>query len=466
MATHPPVTRRHFIFSSALAAGALSLGGCSTPRGPRRASANERLNMGVIGCGGKGWSDLEGVAACGENIAALCDVDENSLNRAAKKYPGAKLYRDYRRMLDEMKDLDACTISTPDHHHAPAAMRAISRGLHVYVQKPLTHNLWEARQLTLAARRHGVATQMGNQGTSGAWIRDVCELIWSGAIGNVTEVHVWTDRPIWPQGKDRPAGEDPVPKVLDWDLWLGPAPVRPFKRRYPDVDRDVYHPFCWRGWWDFGTGALGDIACHYMNAPMWALHLGAPLSVEVVETDVVKQESFPNWSVLRWEFPQRVAMNAGGLPLVPSDRVGRILPPVKLFWYDGGKRPPLPPEMERREWDDNGTLYVGDKGKIYKGRLLPESRMKDFEAPPHLLPRIENEDHYKNWMRACKGGPAACSNFDFAGPLTETVLLGNVALRLGRSIAWDPKHLRVPDCPEAEAIIRRVYRKGWEVDRA
>lgn len=476
MNTKHRISRRHFFFSSALAAGALSLHGCATPRGPRRLSPNEKLNVGVIGCGGKGWTDMNEVAACGENIVALCDVDENALNHAAKKFPGAKCYRDYRKLLDEMPELHACTISTPDHHHAPAAMRAMERGLHVYVQKPLTHNIWEARQLMLAARKHRVATQMGNQGASGAWIRDTAELIWSGAIGDVTEVHVWTDRPIWPQGRDRPAGEDPVPKVLDWDTWLGPAPVRPYKHRYADVPRDVYHPFCWRGWWDFGTGALGDIACHSMNAPMWALNLGAPLGAEVVETDEVKPESFPNWSVIRWDFPARLAQDAAARIYAPGQALLKdlalarekqpLLPPVRMFWYDGGKKPPLPPEMERRDWSENGTLYVGTKGKIYMGRLLPESRMKDFQRPDPTIPRVPNENHYQEWVNACKGGRPGCSNFDFAGPLTETVLLGNVALRLGRKIGWDPRRLRVPGCPEADAVIRREYRAGWDVTAA
>ena len=440
------LNRRQFLATGALAGSALALSGCATPwssvRLPRRLSPNEKLNIGIIGCGGKGWSDMEGVS--GENIVALCDVDENSLTRAAKKHPNAKLYRDYRKMLDEVATLDAVTVSTPDHHHYPAAMRAIQRGLHVYVQKPLTFNIWEARQLTEAARRHHVATQMGNQGTSSDSIRQLCELIWSGAIGQVREVHIWTDRPIWPQGKDRPAGSDPVPDALNWDLWLGGAPVRPFKDKYPDENRHVYHPFCWRGWWDFGTGALGDIGCHTLNHPMWALKLGAPESVEVVDVAERKPESFPKWSIIRWDFPQRGELS-----------------PLKLFWYDGGKRPAKPAEMERRELGDNGALYIGDKGKIYGGRLLPDSLMKGFQRPPPTLPRIPNENHYQDWLIACKGGRPACSNFDFAGPLTETVLLGNVALRLGKKIAWDAKHLRVPHCPEADQIIRREYRKGW-----
>ena len=439
--------RRRFLVSGALAAGAAALGGCATPwsvRYPRRLAANEKLNIGIIGCGGKGDEDSRGVS--GEHIVALCDVDEHSLQQAAKQFPGAQLYRDYRRMLDEVRNLDAVTVSTPDHHHFPAAMRAIQRGLHVYVQKPLTHSIWEARQLAAAARRHRVATQMGNQATSGAGIRQLVELIGAGTIGQVRAVHIWTDRPIWPQGRDRPAGADPVPKHLDWDLWLGPAPVRPFKDKYPDVDRHVYHPFCWRGWWDFGTGALGDIGCHTLNHPMWALKLGAPESVEVVDAAEVKPESFPSWSIIRWDFPARGE-----------------LAPVKLFWYDGGKLPPKPPEMEKREWADNGALYIGDQGQLYQGRLLPEALMKDFQRPAPTIPRIENEDHYQDWLIACKGGRPACSNFDFAGPLTETVLLGNVALRLGKKIAWDAQRLRVPNCRAADALLRRAYRKDWAI---
>jgi predicted dehydrogenase len=402
------------------------------------------VKIGIIGCGGKGWADRENVA--GEDIVALCDVDENALQRAAKLHPGARLFRDYRRMLDEVAELDAVTVSIPDHQHAPAALRAMARGLHVYVQKPLTLTVCEARLMAEAARRHGVATQMGNQGASGDAVRELCELVAADAIGPVREVHAWTDRPIWPQGKDRPAGADPVPAHLDWDLWLGPAPLRPFVRRYPDVDRDVYHPFCWRGWHDFGTGALGDIGCHTLHAPVLALKLGPPESVEVVDASEAKPESFPSWSVIRWDFPARGPR-----------------PPVKLFWYDGGKKPPLPPEMEGGEWAEIGVLLVGDRGKIYRNRLIPEARMKDLQLPPPTLPRIPNENHYQDWLSACRGGPPGCSNFDIAGPLTETVLLGNIALRLRRKITWDPRRLRVPGLPEADALIRGSHRPGWDV---
>ena len=437
-------TRREFFFSSVLAAGAAALSGCATaPARPRPIPAGRKVKIGIIGCSGKGWSDLEGVS--GEEIIALCDVDAIALDRAAKRFPAARLFRDYRRMLAEVAELEAVTVSTPDHHHAPAALRAMARGLHVYVQKPLAHTVYEARLMAEAARRHGVATQMGNQGASGVATRELIELVQSGAIGPVRELHVWTDRPIWPQGKDRPAGADPVPAHLDWDTWLGAGPARPYVRRYPDVDRDVYHPFCWRGWHDFGTGALGDIACHSLHAPALALEFGPPDTVEVVDAAEAKPESFPAWSILRWDFPAR----------------GKH-PPLKMVWYDGGKKPPLPPEMERGEWEDNGLLYLGDAGKLYRNRLIPEARMKEFKRPAPTLPRIPDENHYQDWLTACRGGRPSCSNFDIAGPLTETILLGNIALRLRRKIRWDVRRCRIPGDAEANALLRKAYRPGWE----
>ena len=437
------LSRREFVLSSAVATGA-ALSGCLSPRiaRPRRIAPGAKLKIGIIGCGGKGWSDLEGVA--GEEIVALCDVDARALERAAKRCPAARTFRDYRALLAEVDELNAVTVSIPDHQHAPAALRAMARGLHVYVQKPLTHTVLEARWMARMAQRHGVATQMGNQGASSDGTRALCELIASDAIGPVREVHAWTDRPIWPQGKDRPAGADPVPAHLEWDLWLGGAPTRPFVRRYPDEDRDVYHPFCWRGWWDFGTGALGDIGCHTLHAPAVALQLGAPTRVEVLDAAEAKPESFPKWSVLRWDFPARGAH-----------------PPLQLFWYDGGKKPPLPEEMKGGEWAEGGVLYVGDRGKIYRDRLIPEARMKDFQRPAPTLPRIPGENHYEDWLTACRGGRPASSNFDIAGPLTETVLLGNVALWLRRTIEWDAQRLRVAGLPEADALIRGAYRAGW-----
>lgn len=455
------LTRRQFIYSSAIAAGGIALSGCATSR-PRRVSANEKLNIGIIGCGGKGASDANGVS--GENIIALCDVDANTLNGAAKKYPGAKLYRDYRKMLEKEKTLDAVTVSTPDHHHFPASMTAIQLDKHVYCQKPLTHSVWEARMLTLAARKHKVATQMGNQGHSGEAVRDLCEMIWSGAIGEVREAHCWTDRPAgwWPQGVTRPAGEDPVPAHLDWDLWIGPAPWRPFKNTWPDTDvhkakgrggKGVYHPFSWRGWWDFGCGALGDMGCHVMDGANWALKLGYPTSVEVVDSAPVNSDSAPEWAIIRYQFPAR-----GGMP------------PLTLTWSDGGKKPARPDELgEGKNLDSNGTLFIGDKGKIVCGtysenpHLLPESRQQTFIKPAQTIPRVPDNSSYADWIRACKGGPPACSNFDYAGPFTEVVLLGNLALRLGKKIEWDGPKMRAKNLPEADKYIHPTPRKGWKV---
>ncbi len=285
----PQINRRHFIYTSAVAAGAVvaALPGCMSR--PNYKSPNEKLDIAGVGTNGRAAADLEGVAS--ENIVALCDVDSNSLADALKKYPGARAYRDYRVMLEKEKSIDAVTVAVPDHHHAPAAIRAIRAGKHVYVEKPLTHTVWEARQLTLAARQHRVATQMGNQGHSGEGIRELCEMVWAGAIGQVREVHCWTDRSKgwWAQGVLRPSGSEPVPPYLDWDKWIGPAPMRPYLHEWPKelqtpFGKSVYHPADWRGWWDFGCGALGDMACHIMDCPQAALKLGPPETVEMTSS--------------------------------------------------------------------------------------------------------------------------------------------------------------------------------------
>lgn len=448
------INRRRFIYYSAIAAGATALSGCVSSS-PKLRSANGKLNIGCIGVGGKGSVDAEGVS--GENIVAICDVDSGTLDKAAQKYTKAKKYRDYRKMFDQQKDLDAVVISTPDHQHFIPAMMAIKRGLHVYCQKPLTHTIWEARELTKAAKKYKVATQMGNQGHAHNGNRELCEIIWSGAIGEVREVHSWTNRPIWPQGMNRPAGSDPVPETLDWDLWIGPAPMRPFKKSWPDNEqpqykragRSVYHPFSWRGWWDFGCGALGDMGCHVLDGPNWALKLNNPTSVEIVDSSELFTESAPAWAILKYEFPQRGSM-----------------PPVTLKWYDGGKMPEKPKEMEK-EFPESGSLFIGSKGKIVADTygmnlsLLPESKMKDYVKPPQTIPRIPNNDSYFDWIRACKGGPEASSNFSVSGPFTEVVLLGNLALRSRKKIEWDAKNMRATNAPEIQRFIKTEYRKGW-----
>jgi hypothetical protein len=376
----------------------------------------------------------------------------------AKNLPGARLYSDYRKMLDKEKTLDAVSVTIPDHQHGPAAMMAMAAGKHVYCEKPLTHSVWEARQLTLAARKYGVITQMGNQGHSGEGNRRLCEMIAAGEIGPVREVHCWTDRPIkwWPQGKSRPPGADAVPATLDWDLWLGPAPKRDFVAHWPeDSNVPVYCPFVWRGWWDFGCGAIGDMACHIMDGPYWALKLGAPTTVEWVNSTKLMPEMAPWVSIIKFQFPARGDM-----------------PPCSLTWYDGGQKPSKPSEMEAAQLEDNGALLIGDKGKIVAGtygenpHLLPESKMVDYKWPAQAIPRVPGNSPYKDFIRACKGGPAACSNFDVSGPFTEMALLGNVALRLGKKIEWDAANLKCPGTPEADALLHPTFREGWKVSPA
>jgi len=453
----PGINRRRFIYSSALAAGAVASEVAFASSRPRFKSPNEKLNIGGIGATGKGTSDLEGVS--GENIIALCDVDSNNLAEGAKRYPRARLYSDYRVMLEKEKELDAVTVSIPDHHHAPATMMAMKMGKHVYCQKPLTHTIWEARQIAQAARKYKVATQMGNQGHAAEGNRELCEMIWAGAIGEVRDVHCWTDRSKgwWTQGLARPFESDPVPPSLDWNIWQGAAPVRPYLAQWPKEITGakagpVYNPQMWRGWWDFGCGAIGDMACHIMDGAYWSLKLGPPASVEVVQSTGPTAEMPPVSSIIRYYFPSRGA-----------------LPPCILTWYDSGLRPPVPPELEAKELPGNGALLIGSKGKILTGcygenpRLLPESSMADYKRPPQIIPRVPENNSFLDWIRACKGGPAACSNFEISGPFTEMVLLGNLALRLNRTIEWDSRHLRVKNAPEAGPFIKKRYRAGWHV---
>jgi predicted dehydrogenase len=439
------LTRRRFLGRAAAFAAA---GVTIVPRhvlgGAGFKAPSEKLNIAGVGVGGMGAANLR---ACeGENIVALCDVDAVYAAKTFKKYPQAKVHRDFRKMLEEQKDIDAVIVATPDHTHAVVAMTAMNLGKHVYVQKPLTHSIEEARKLTEAARKLKVATQMGNQGHSMEGIRLICEWIRDGAIGPVREVHCWTDRPArwWPQGVDRPGDTPAVPSTLDWDLWLGPAPDRPY--------HPAYLPFKWRGWWDFGTGALGDMGCHIFDAPFWALDLGYPTIVEASSTPV-NAETAPLASIVHYTFPERS---------------GR--PEVRLTWYDGGIRPPRPPELEdgRPLGNKNGgVLFVGDRGKILASdenaqnpRLIPESRMKEYQQPAKSIPRVEGT-HEENWIRACKGGPVAGSNFDYAGPLTEIVLLGNLAIRSGQKLSWDGPNMKVANAPDLERYVRSEYRKGW-----
>jgi predicted dehydrogenase len=463
------VNRRRFVYTTALAAGAVLTRLTPASAGPKLKSPNEKLNIACIGVGG-GWraeADVFGMAdldvnkaAANENIMALCDVDATHLNIMAGYFPRAGRYSDYRVMLEKEKSIDAVCIAIPDHQHAPATMLAMSLGKHVYCEKPLTHTVWEARQIMLAARKYGVMTQMGNQGHSGDGNRQLCEMIWAGAIGPVREVHCWTDRPVfidgnpgWVQGHTRPTGSDPVPKTLDWDLWLGPAAQRPYLATWPNDGRPVYLPHVWRGWWDFGCGSIGDMACHIMDGADWALKLGAPTKVELVAVSKNTTVDMPPWSsIIKFHFPQR------------GDMV-----PCTLTWYDGGAKPEKPAEMEAATMETNGALYIGDKGKIVGGEygenphLLPESLMAEYKRPDPTIPRVPGgmQGHHKNFILACKGGPPACSNFDVSAPFTEMALLGNLAVRVGKTIEWDSENLRCPNAPEADAFIKPTYRDGW-----
>jgi predicted dehydrogenase len=436
------ISRRDFVAGTASAIAGFTILPRFVLGGAGFKPPSEKLNIASVGIGGMGKDNLK---ACeGENIVALCDVDWRYCSSVMQKYPNAKKYKDFRKMLDEVKDIDAVVIATPDHTHAVIAMTAIKMGKHVYVQKPLTWSIEEARKLTVAAREAKVATQMGNQGHSSEEIRVLCEMIWSGAIGQIREVHAWTDRPSWAQGIARPVNSPTLPEGLDWDNWLGPAPVRPYN--------PVYHPFAWRGWRDFGTGALGDMGCHIMDNAFWALKLDRPTAVEAnVSSRVVKnwekienKETYPDASIVRYEFPTR-----GDLPA------------VKLTWYDGGLKPARPAELEKeRNLGSNGVIFIGDKGTIVEGRLVPESRMKDYKKPAQSIPRITGT-HEQNWIDACKGGPPACSNFEYAGPLAETVLLGNVAILAGKRIEWDGPNMKITNIPEANELLGRKYRQGW-----
>ena len=441
------ITRRTYLKSTAAAAAITVI-----PSGLARAyAANEKVSMGIIGAGGRGGANLNGVSS--QNIVALCDVDRGRLSSAAKKHPKARTYTDFRKLLDEAGDLDAVVVSTPDHNHAPASVRAMRQGLHCYCEKPLTRDVAEARLMAEVAAEKKLSTHMGtsSRGNEGT-IRSV-EIIRGGALGDVTEAHFWTNRAIWPQGFDRPKTEDPVPENLDWDSWIGSAPMRPFKHKWPEGHPVyslppgqvhggyVYHPFVWRGWWDFGTGALGDIAPHMWSPAFWGLELDAPQSVEVVDTSGPVTEMYPSWSILGFNFPAK------------GDR-----PAVKVYWYDGGKTP-SPEIVAGDNIPTNGHIIVGTKATMGTGH----KSTGDFASVPKTLHRYG--DMYAEWIGGIKSGNTdqpSCP-FSYAGPLTEAYLLGNVALKVGATIEWDAKALRVTNCPEANQYLKREYRKGWEL---
>ena len=436
------ITRRKMLTGTASAAATawLSRGVTTLSAGP---GPSEKLNIAFIGSGGQAAFSLENLV--GHNIVALCDVDERRAAGAFEKYPKAKRFRDYRQMLDrEDRQIDAVVVATPDHTHAPAAIRAMQLGKHVYCEKPLTWCIDESRSMAAAATRNKVATQMGTQGMAMDGARTGIEVLRDGAIGAVREIHVWTDRAQgwWPQGVDRPKETPPTPSGLDWDLWLGVAKPRPY---HPD-----YAPFKWRGRLDFGTGSIGDMGIHNAAMAWVGLDLGLPRSVEVVATSGVNRETFPAWSILRLEFPARGP-----------------LPPATMHWYDGGKKPSAE-LIGGGQVAKNGAILVGDQGTMYSiewtganWRLLPDETFRDYRPPEPSVAR--SSGHHAEWITACQGGPPAFCNFvAFGAPLTEVMLLGNLAIRTGQKIEWDAQAMRATGCPEADAFIQREYRKGWD----
>jgi predicted dehydrogenase len=446
------LSRRNFMGTAAAAMAAFTVVPRHVLGGAGNTPPSEKLNIAGVGVGGMGQNNIR---ACGsENIVALCDVDSNYAAGVFKKYPKARAWTDYRKMLAEQKDIEAVVVATPDHTHAVIAMAAMQLGKHVYVQKPLTRSVYEARMLTEAARKYKVATQMGNQGHSSDEVRLVCEWIQDGAIGDVHDVHCWTNRPVWPQGIGRPTDASPKPDSLDWDLWIGPSPMRPY--------HPTYLPFNWRAWIDFGAGALGDMGCHVMDAAFWSLKLKYPTSVEASHSyDVQKmwtrfdnKETYPRAEVVHYQFPAREGMA-----------------PVKLHWYDGGILPERPEDLEPgRRTPESGTIFVGTKGKIMCGtysenaRLIPETKMRAYQRPPKRIARIKDGSggHEQDWIRACKGGPAASSNFDYSGPFTETVVMGNLAvLNPGKKLLWDGENMKVTNDEQANAYVKPKFRDGW-----
>ena len=499
------INRRFFFYGSLLGGAVPAAGFGSSPSLKMLGykSPNEKLNIASIGAGGKAASDIEGCSS--ENIVALCDVDEKRAASKFKQYEAAPKYKDYRKMLDEQaKNIDAVIVTVPDHMHAVAAIAAMERGKHVYCQKPLTRTVWEARQMMEAANKYKVATQMGNQGYSNEGTRQVAEIVWSGELGQVKEVHAWTDRPLWPQGQTEVPAQEEIPSTLDWDLWLGCAEKRPFTTGGKDFKSSwggFYLPFNWRGFYDFGCGALGDMACHILGAPNMALKLGSPTSVECVMREGVSKFQFPKKSITRFNFPARGNMG-----------------PVSIYWYDGLKESPKIEAVPTGEWTGdlpfsaaagggrgggqrqqrpayngtvgrvfnyeayqalkgasdlrhptpNGSVFVGEKGLLTTGtygeqtRLLPADKMADYRMPEPLLTR--SPGHYRDWIRACKGGDAACSNFNVAAPFVEWMLLGVIALRVEGKLEWDSARMRFSNNHEANQYLKPVFRKGFTIN--
>jgi len=479
------ISRRRFIgvTATATAAGLLTIVPSRVIAGLGYVAPSDKLNIAGIGIGrgGKGRVNINNMKS--ENIVALCDIDWDYSKETFDEYPNAKKFVDYRKMINEMgKSIDAVIIATPDHTHAVIAMLAMQAGKHVYVQKPLTHSVYESRVLLEASRRYNVVTQMGNEGHSKDEVSEVCEWIWSGAIGEVTRVDAWTDRPIWPQGLTRPEQGMWVPDHIDWDLFIGPAAMRPYHR--------AYHPWDWRGWWDFGTGALGDMACHVLDVVFSAMKLGHPVSVEA-SSSAFNTESAPMASTIQYDFPAR-------------PREGKLnMPAVSVYWYDGGmlpRRPESLPDGAELGVGRNGVIFHGSKGTLVCGnygekyQLLPENKFSNIPKPPARLRRV-GMSHEMDFVRACKESSEnrvlPLSNFEYSGPLNEMVVMGNLAVRLkslNRKLLWDGVNMRITNLSDSDVIritngiprqeprqvtlnakeaaeeyIRHTYREGWSL---
>lgn len=441
-AQNKTVSRRSFL-SGVLGAAAFTVVSPHVVGANGKTPPSEKLNIAGVGVGGRGRADVGGCDS--ENIVALCDVDKKRAAGTFKKYPKAKQYSDFRRMLDKEGDnIDAVVVATPDHTHAVVGAAAMKSGKDVYIEKPLTHSLWEARQLGEIAEKTGAVTQMGNQGHSKDSVRKCREWVETGVIGTVREVHCWTNRPIWPQGEVK-SPKNSVPDTLDWDLWLGPAKKRPYS--------PAYLPFDWRGWQDFGTGAFGDMGCHIMDMPFYALQLGHPVRAEAISSKLY-DATYPESTVVRYEFPARDGK-----------------PGVNFSWYSGGLKPPIPDSApSQAKLGGNGVILIGDKGALVSGnygsdaRIYPLSKMRSVNDTPKKYSRVRTS-HHKSWINACKKGEPdkPASNFSYSVPLTETVLLGTVAILAQRPLEWDAKNLKVTNVPEANRFVRDDYRKGWRL---
>jgi predicted dehydrogenase len=454
----PGITRRKFIKGTAAAAGLTVL--ASTFRSNAYA-ANEKLNVAMVGVGGRAENGCD--SASKENLVAMCDADSGRMADFAKRQPQAKTYTDWRKIFDNHKNLNMVYVGTPDHTHFPAAYSAVIRGAACYCEKPLTHSIWEARTLAEATKKMKVATQMGNQGHSNEYIRRIVEWVRAGVIGDVKEVHTWTNRPFWPQGKLGPFKTAAAPANLNWDAWLGVAPKKEY---FVNNDgKSPVHPFAWRGWFDYGCGAIGDMGCHTWDNVWWAMDPKAPLSAEPIKVVDLGTETFPKQMIVKWEFG----------PSADGKR-----PAFVAFWYEGGLKPPVPDELSQGGGKGRGgglggagSLYIGTKGKLLtegdyseSPRLIPTARMDEFKA--NEFPKIQkipnSPGQREELIRAARGQEAwdyPKSNFTYAGPLVEAMNLANVAVRLGKKVTWDPKTLKCPGAPEADVLIKRPYRKGW-----